>query len=96
MSDEFQSEPPRPRRDWGDDVDDRPLPRQSEGMPVWSWLLIGVGALSLCLVPAFLAAGVFFFRASAPPAPVPPMVEPAPPEVPPPLPNPDKKEAKDK
>lgn len=96
MADEFQSEPPSPRRDWGDEVDDRPLPRHSEGMPVWGWLLIGLGALSLCLVPAFLAVGVFFFLAPAPPVPVPPMVEPAPQTVPPPLPIPDKEAPKEK
>lgn len=96
MADEFQSDPPPPRRDWGDEVEDRPLPRRPEGMPVWAWLLIGLGGLSLCLVPAFLAVAVFFFRASTPPAPVPPMVEPAPRTVPLPLPTPDKEAPKEK
>jgi hypothetical protein len=74
MSDQFQAEPPRPRRDWGDDADARPVQRRSDGLPVWAWLLIGLGAVSMCLVPAVLAMGLFLFRAttSAPPAPMAP------------------------
>jgi len=83
MAEEFQAEPPRPRRDWGDDVGDRPVKRSSEGMPAWAWVLIGVGALSLCLVPAVLVGGLLFLQPSAPP-PVPPVVAPAPAPVAPP------------
>jgi len=84
MAEEFQAEPPRPRKDWGDDVDDRPVKRSSEGMPVWGWVLIGVGALMLCLLPALLALSVllFDFRAAKAPAPAPPQAVPAPAPVP--------------
>lgn len=87
MAEEFQAEPPRPRRDWGDDVGNRPVQPQQGGMPVWAWVLIGVGALTVCLVPGVLALGMFFFWArsdSAPAvAPMPPATEePAPVTVP--------------
>lgn len=97
MADEFQAEPPRPRRDWGDDPDARPVRRRAGGMPVWAWLLIGVGAMSLCLVPAVLLGGILLLSVQAPkpaPAPVAPIVKPAPDPVAPPekapRPQPDK------
>lgn len=82
MSDDIQSDPPRPRKDWGDEAGDQPVQQRTEGLPIWAWLLIGLGAVSICAAPIVFAAFFLFLRASPSKVPPPPPVAPVPAPVP--------------
>jgi hypothetical protein len=89
MSDEIQAEPPEPRRRRFDDSGETPVQKPSEGIPVWVWLLVGMGGL-FCACP-LLGAVTWFLLDIGPTQPMPAKPAPAPLERPEQVPAPEKR-----
>jgi hypothetical protein len=71
MTEEIQAEPPRPRRRRFDDADDEPIRKPPEGIPGWTWLLIGAATI-FCIVMVLGALTWFLMPMPAVPPPVDP------------------------
>jgi len=54
MTDEIQADSPPPRRRFDDVAGNNPFRKPAPGIPLWVWLLVGLGAL-LCFVPVLAA-----------------------------------------